>query len=131
MEEALNLLGWRFKATGPKAAPFDTKFVTLGAIIDLTNLKSTGKIIVANKPEREEKIKKQLQDIREEGVIRPGVAASLAGSLQYSDAQVLGKAGGWGLRALREVSRGPPRRIDEWVLSVPNMPCMNRVYRDK
>lgn len=118
MEEALNLLGWRFKASGPKAAPFSTKFVTLGAIIDLTDLSSTGKIIVANKPEREEKIKKQLQDIREEGIIRPGVAASLAGSLQYSDAQVLGKAGGWGLRALREVSRGPPKHIDEWVLSV-------------
>ena len=114
MEALLRLLGWSFKVEGSKAAPFASDMTTLGCVLKLADA-THGRVQVANKPERAEKVERQFGQVEKEGILRPAHAASLAGMLQFADAQVFGKAGAVGLRLMRELARGATPATDKKV----------------
>ena len=118
MEATLDLVGWRYKALGPKAPDFDVDFGALGVRFDLAAVATTGYLEVYNKPERADKVEAIFQEIEGAGVLRAPVAASLRGMLQFASAQVFGRAGSLGLRALSRLANGPNRQIDPEVLAM-------------
>ena len=103
MEAVLDLLGFVYKVQGEGKDLFQPSFVALGVRISLDQVHTGGGIEVSNKPERAAKVEEVLQAAEKEGILRKPVAASLHGTLQFADAQVLGRAGGPGLRALSAV----------------------------
>jgi hypothetical protein len=112
MESALELVGWRFKALGPKAPDFAHDFAALGVRFDLGGMPNTGQFKVYNKPERAEKVEAVFREVENAGILRAPIAASLRGMLQFASAQVFGRAGALGLRALSRFASGPNRRVD-------------------
>ena len=69
-ELVMRLLGWRISTSEDKRLPFSTKFVMLGAVVDLSSM-AEGKVLVMNKPSRLEDIASLVHEhhFQEEGAL--------------------------------------------------------------
>ena len=87
----LETLGWKFAKEGDKATSFDSCFNLLGAQLDLSCL-HLGRLMVANKPGRLEKMKALLLEIKSRGRISKAEAQTLQGLLNYASGFFLGSS---------------------------------------
>ena len=90
-ENFLEILGWKFAKAGDKATSFDSCFNLLGAQLDLQSL-HLGRLTVANKPGRLEKMKDMLLDIKKKGKITKAEAQTVQGLLNYASGFFLGSS---------------------------------------
>ena len=104
MEFLLNAVGWKFADTGKKAPPFAASFRVLGVEVNLSQVGS-GKLIVANKPERVEHIKQFLCDIMDRQKITSAEASTLHGQLNFAQGQYYGCSLKPGMAFLQQILR--------------------------
>ena len=90
-ENFLEILGWKFAKAGDKATSFESCFNLLGAQLDLQSL-HLGRLTVANKPGRLEKMKDMLLDIKKKGKITKAEAQTVQGLLNYASGFFLGSS---------------------------------------
>lgn len=100
-ETLLGYLGWEWSC-GTKDLAFADVFSPLGVQVNLSTLSSDGSFQLSNKPSR---VRDQVDEI--DGILKCGSlphfqAASLHGKLQYSEAQIFGRAS---VAALRVISQ--------------------------
>ena len=89
-ESFLEILGWKFaKEGGNKATSFERCFNLLGAQVDLQCL-HLGRLTIANKPRRLDKMKKLLIDIRTKRKISKAEAQTIQGLLHNASGFFLG-----------------------------------------
>lgn len=86
MEEVLQLLGWTVSLEPKKRSPACRRFQVLGVVVDRTKMRQ-GVVIVSNKPERIEGLRKAREEIE---LIPPPLAARIEGRLKYAEAQCSG-----------------------------------------
>ena len=98
-EALLALLGWEV-SRGPKDLPFAFVFNPLGVQISLENMEDEGVAEVANKPSRVRNQVAEIEGVSKSGRLAPHQAAELHGKLQYSEAQIFGRASAVALRVI-------------------------------
>lgn len=106
-ETLLNELGWEW-SKGKKDQPFADLFSPLGVQIELDTMCADGKVRLSNKPSR---VADQVSEI--EGILRSGKlhhyqAAELHGKLQFSEAQIFGRASVCALRMVSNRANAGP-----------------------
>lgn len=89
LDKFFNILGWRHAVTGKKATDFGQEMQALGVQYQLGSLWS-GRIVVQNKPGRNDRILQLVSDLRERGPQMRATAASLGGLLNFCGGFVLG-----------------------------------------
>ena len=98
--QLLDLLGINWSA-GDKDKPFSSVFEPLGVCIDLTGMATKGVVVISNKLSRINAICADIDTALLKDILSPPIASEMHGKLQFSQAQVFGRAA---LPAVREVS---------------------------
>jgi hypothetical protein len=101
VDDLFDMLGWKLKVQKPFSAVFDA----LGVTFDLKD-SMLDKFVIANKVSRVEEIVKSVNDIVVKGFLPAAIARSLRGRIQFSGAQVFGRAGAAALRTLGSYADG-------------------------
>lgn len=90
MEEVLQLLGWTVSLEPKKRLPACKQFQVLGVVVDLSRTQQEV-VVVSNKPERVEELRRAREEIELANEISPAVAARIQGRLIYAEAQCSGR----------------------------------------
>ena len=112
-EGLLRLLGWEVAMEDRKRKPFADRFVSLGALVDLSMI-SKGRVIIENKLGRVDDIVALAEQIRSQDPLRAPLLLSLRGKVLYAEGQLFNKISAvvCGLIASR-VKNGGTRDGDE------------------
>ena len=105
VSEFLDQLGWLHAKTGAKGKPFAEEFDVLGMSLQLSSLEQ-GKVVLANKQGRIERIIERMQEIASKGEIRRHEAQVLQGLLQYASGFYSGRALKHASHVLAKISSG-------------------------
>ena len=92
VSDFLDLLGWRHDRTGPKGKPFSPSFDVLGLTLDLSNLESTGHLILKNKEGRVEKIAAKVMQVQQSGQMSLPEAQEIHGLLNFATGYFAGRS---------------------------------------
>ena len=111
MVDVLKLLGWEIKLQEGEAPKFQQTFNLLGVRMHLEH-QHEGTIQVSNKPERAEKICKDVERIIKAGKAVPSEIEAMRGALNFAKAQCFGRCGAASLCFLSEAVRHGPVRLD-------------------
>eukprot|EP00438_Fugacium_kawagutii_P007549 Skav213929 [mRNA] locus=scaffold2079:127721:128731:+ [translate_table: standard] len=90
MEEFLAILGWRVSLEEKKRVPPAQTFGVLGAVVDLGETLD-GVVVVRNKPERLDELRRTIQEVEASNMFSPAMAARVHGRLTYAEAQCSGR----------------------------------------
>ncbi|CAE7839764.1 unnamed protein product, partial [Symbiodinium necroappetens] len=101
----LDELGWLHAKTGAKGKPFAEEFDVLGMSLQLSSF-GQGKVVLANKQGRIERIIERMQEIAAKGEIRRHEAQVLQGLLQYASGFYSGRALKHASHVLAKISSG-------------------------
>ena len=101
----LDELGWLHAKTGAKGKPFAEEFDVLGMSLQLSSL-GQGKVVLANKQGRIERIIERMQEIAAKCEIRRHEAQVLQGLLQYASGFYSGRALKHASHVLAKISSG-------------------------
>ena len=77
-EQLLGLLGWEIATEEKKRKPFAKRFISLGALVDLSSIKE-GRVLIENKPGRTSDIAELAKQILSQDPIRAPLLLSLRG----------------------------------------------------
>ena len=94
-----DLLGWQYDVSGPKADAFSQRVLALGVSFDLA-ASPRSVILVDNTEKRKGDLDALVSGALKEGALQHKEALALKGKLAFAEAQVLGKAGQYALKAL-------------------------------
>ena len=94
-----DLLGWQYDVSGPKADTFAQRVLALGVSFDLS-ASPRSVILVDNTEKRKGDLDALVSGALKEGTLQHKEALALKGKLAFAEAQVLGKAGQYALKAL-------------------------------
>jgi hypothetical protein len=109
----MRLLGWRISTSEDKRLPFSTKFVMLGAVIDLSSM-AEGKVLVMNKPSRLEDIASLVYSITSKRKVPLSLVETLRGRLLYAAGHTFGRSTQLAIQLIsKAVREGPLVVIDE------------------
>ena len=112
-ELVMRLLGWRISTSEDKRLPFSTKFVMLGAVIDLSSM-AEGKVLVMNKPSRLEDIASLVHSITSKRKVPLSLVETLRGRLLYAAGHTFGRSTQLAIQLIsKAVREGPLVVIDE------------------
>ncbi|CAE7752219.1 unnamed protein product, partial [Symbiodinium necroappetens] len=119
----LDELGWLHAKTGAKGKPFAEEFDVLGMSLQLSSF-GQGKVVLANKQGRIERIIERMQEIAAKGEIRRHEAQVLQGLLQYASGFYSGRALKHASHVLAKISSGlhfGPKDLSDFCLHTESL----------
>ena len=119
----LDELGWLHAKTGVKGKPFAEEFDVLGMSLQLSSF-GEGKVVLANKQGRIERIIDRMQEIAARGEIRRHEAQVLQGLLQYASGFYSGRALKHASHVLAKISSGlhfGPKDLSDFCFHTVNL----------